>query len=122
MKDPFIIDSELITFFDCDDTLVMWDNKYWEPGDGKIELTEPYDAGTVYLRPHKAHISLLKKFKARNYTIIVWSGNGAQWAKEVIKRLELESYVDVIMSKPIKFVDDLPAEEILTSRIYIEEK
>lgn len=115
-----LIGNEMIVMFDVDDTLVMWANhNHWLPKPGKYEFVDPYDQTTVYLYPHKAHIALLKKYKAQGYTVFVWSAGGGLWAQEVVNVLQLNDHVDFIMSKPLKYVDDLQAKEVLGSRVYI---
>ena len=39
------------------------------------------------------------------------SGNGAEWAAQVVKALKLEEYVDSVETKPSKIVDDKPMED-----------
>lgn len=117
-----VIDNELVVFFDVDDTLVKWSSLYWEPDDNKLQFIDPNDNSTVYLEPHKKHIELLKKYKGRGYIVIVWSAGGYQWAESVVKKLDLLSYVNIVMSKPIKYVDDLQAHEILGTRVFLEDK
>lgn len=115
-----LVGSDLVVVIDCDDTLVMWnESEHWLPGPDKVCLQDPYDQSVVYLVPHKQHINLIKKYKKQGYTVIVWSAAGALWAKEVVDQLKLNDLVDLVMSKPIKYVDDLKAAEILGSRVYI---
>lgn len=114
-----VIENETLVYFDCDDTLVMWSERFAFPGEGKIELEDPYDNSLVHLFPHERHIKLLKDYKARGYTVVVWSAAGYRWTNTIVKTLGLEEYVDYCQSKPIKFVDDLPAANILGERVYI---
>jgi FMN phosphatase YigB (HAD superfamily) len=115
-----VITNDMMVMFDCDDTLVMWNNvNYWVPGPDKYEFIDSTDGGSAFLQIHKAHVNLLKKYKAQGYTVVVWSAAGYRWAESVVKTLQLEDYVDMVMSKPIKYVDDLSAKEILGSRVYI---
>lgn len=113
-----VIKNEWIAAFDVDDSLVMWEHK--DKLTKGIKFIDPHD-GTIHLLvPHKKHIKLLKDFKARGYTIVLWSGGGFSWAETVAKTLEIEDYVDFVMTKFTKFIDDLPAEEVLGSRIYLK--
>ncbi len=113
------IESQTTCFFDVDDTLIMYDNK--EPFDTYI--ADPYETGNeILVRIHQRHVKLLKDFKAKGYFIVVWSAGGAPWAKQVVNTLCLNDYVDIVMSKPLKYVDDRTAEHILGTRIYINEK
>lgn len=108
----------MICFWDVDDTLVLWEHK--DKLTKGLDFIDPHDKSVHMLVPHKKHIKLLKDFKARGYTNIVWSGGGNSWAETVIKTLKLQKYVDIVMTKPMKFVDDLSANEVLGSRIYLK--
>jgi FMN phosphatase YigB (HAD superfamily) len=111
------IDNELVVMFDCDDTLVMHNDQ------GNLLIEDPYNTYTfIDVERHERHIKLLKDFKGRGYTVVVWSAAGAKWAMKVVEALKLEDYVDLVISKPLKYVDDLPAEKILGSRIYLSQK
>lgn len=114
-----IIESEMIVFYDVDDTLVMWDDNSNQPTRGRIKFIDPYNNDTVWLKVHYQHYNLMLKHKAQGYTIFVWSAGGYLWAKEVVNKLNLQGIVDFVMSKPMKFVDDLPAKEIMGTRVYI---
>jgi len=115
------IDNEFVVVCDIDDTLVMWNDEYKQPHAGAMAFLDPYDGSTNYLTPHQKHIDLLRKFKGRGMCVIIWSAAGTQWAKSVINTLGLADFVDVIMTKPSKYIDDLVrAEDILGSRIYLK--
>lgn len=115
-----LIGNDMLVVIDCDDTLVIWnDNEYWVNSSDKVELVDPYDKSVIYLYPHLQHINLIKKYKVQGYTVVVWSAAGCLWAKEVVDKLQINDCVDFIMSKPIKYVDDLNASGILGSRVYI---
>jgi phosphoserine phosphatase len=110
------LDSDNVVFYDVDETLVMWHKEK------EIEIIDPYDKQTLFLKPHKRHIKLLKDHKTRGRTIVVWSAGGYQWAQRVVETLGLTKYVDLVMTKPSCFIDDLPAQEVLVNRIYLEDK
>ena len=120
------IEDGPITYFDVDDTLVMW-----EPIDPESESTEeaivfkdPNNNSNVYLRPHRKHIRLLKRHALSGHKIVVWSAGGSDWAESVVKTLGLENYVTLVVSKPTWYYDDLPANEFLPghSRKYFKDK
>lgn len=102
-------------YFDCDSTLVMWEM------DGSPNAL-PFELyGKKYLLvPHQKHIDKLKEHKREGFTIIVWSAGGAEWSKEVVKVLGLENYVDLMISKPCYYYDDLISPKFLHEhkRIY----
>lgn len=114
-----VFENEYVVAFDVDDTLVMWDEPNI-PGVGKTSFVDPYDGTFHYLIPHEKHVNLLKKYKARGMMVMVWSAGGAKWAEAVINTLGLADYVDVIMTKPSKYVDDLQANEVLGQRVYLD--
>lgn len=70
--------------------------------------------------PMNENINLLKAQKARGYEVIVHSANGFAWAKEVVEKLGLQEYVDEVATKPLKYMDDLPADEWM-QRVFIPE-
>ncbi len=115
-----IIANESTVFIDVDDTLVMW-------GVGAkafdlrpiVKINSPYDGSTNVLYPNLGNIKILKDRKARGSFIVVWSAGGYAWAEAVIKALQLEQYVDLIMTKPHAYVDDKEAKDIMGERIYI---
>lgn len=117
-----LIGNEQNVFFDCDDTLVMRNDREWEPKPGRIKFKDPYQSKDVYyLNPHIKHIQILKEHKERGFTVIVWSAAGHEWAKAVVEGLGLQEYVHYYMTKPAKFFDDLPANEVLGQRVYLKQ-
>jgi phosphoserine phosphatase len=112
-----VIRNESVVCFDVDDTLVMWNHVGTAL---KIPVECPYDGSSFDLTPHESHIKLLKNHKARGHIVVVWSQSGYAWAESVIKTLGLSEYVDFIMTKPRTYVDDLPVQEWLQDRVYIE--
>lgn len=109
--------NELNMYFDVDDTLIMSD---LTKGD-RIVIKCPYKKKTVKVRAvHANHVKLVKDVKSRGYTVVVWSAGGARWAEAVVKALKLTKYVDVVITKPMRIVDDLEAHEFMSSRIYLK--
>lgn len=84
-------------------------------------ITDPHTGTTKRRIPMKGNIELLKKWKKQGYTIMVWSAGSVEWALEVIKILELEEYVDQVMTKPIKYVDDLDCNQWMGNRVFVGE-
>lgn len=116
--------SEQVITFDCDDTLIFWDDQCYTGGalENYIEMICPHDGAKTYHRVHKRHVAFLKKQKAKGYTVVVWSAGGTAWAEAVVLKLGIEGYVDIVMSKPQKYVDDiLDANHILGNHIYLSE-
>lgn len=129
------------TYFDVDDTLVMW--RRGKPGDPDVvavtcppgrhkraaedmgwEVEEmEFSTGewTEYLVPHKGNIEAMKRHKARGHTIIVWSAGGWEWAHAAVVALGLQQYVDLILEKPRWAYDDLPPNEYMPKSQWVED-
>lgn len=65
-----------------------------------IGTTDSQDALAIQL--------LLKRLKKAGHQIIVWSGNGAEYANEKVTNLGLQDYVDEFASK----LDDIERPDI----------
>lgn len=102
---------------DVDDTLVMWHQPV-----NDIIVECPYSGDEIPLKIHKRHVKLLKDHYARGYCVVVWSAAGVAWADAVVDALELRPYIYDTLSKPQKFIDDLPATEVLVNRLYLNDK
>lgn len=115
-----VIDTESTIFVDVDDTLVMWNADIIAANyTSTVRITSPHDGSVSNLLPHRGHIKILKDRKARGSFIVVWSAGGFAWANAVVKALNLEAYVDLIMTKPHAYIDDKQASEIMGERIYL---
>lgn len=115
-----VFKSDKLAAFDVDETLVLWDRDYsFSPNaDGIIPFVDPYypnegEPVLLYLKPNHDAIHLLKQLKANGYSIMVWSKGGYQWAETVVRTLELKDYVDIIMTKPDIYVDDISADKFM---------
>lgn len=109
-----IISNDHVVCFDVDETLIIW---HWDQYK-KTELSEAnqlidikMDNYSTSVEPFKEHIELLKRYKAKGKFIIVWTQSGYKWGEAVVKALGLEEYVDLVLTKPEKYVDDLDANE-----------
>jgi hypothetical protein len=115
-----VIKSEQVVFFDVDNTLVYPAEKY---KGHQGALVEVYDAVTkkhVLMRVNEPNMRLLLEEKHRGSFVIVWSRGGYEWAANVLRALDLESKVDLVMSKPLVYYDDLSIDEWLTYRVFLE--
>lgn len=112
--------NEAILPVDIDGTLITHIHKPIYYTDDCLAVVDPLDSTKViYVEANHAMIRLLKEEHHRGACIKVWSRGGWEWAQNVIKALELEQYVDEIMSKPRSYFDDLPIEKWLTDRVFI---
>lgn len=113
-------------FVDCDETIVQWGPK----GSGDHYPIRKHTVAfkgygrTFYLKPHKKHIAELKKRKKEGFVIVVWTASGAPWAREVVRKLKLSSYVDFCISKPEFYYDDKKQVEFMheQKRLYFKQK
>ena len=116
-----VIKNERVVFFDVDDTLIMW-NGYAEETAEYIKFQDAYSSKILEVIPNHNNIKLLQEKAARGYQVIVWSQGGWGHAKCVIEALKLESFVDIVMTKPTCYVDDLDVSAWFPKRVYIDAK
>lgn len=102
-------------FVDVDKTIITPCNR-----DDTGYIGFNYYGTRVFNKPMYNNIALLKAQKQRGYEVIVHSANGWEWAEEVIRVLNLKKYVDEVATKPLKYMDDIPADQWMT-RIFVEE-
>lgn len=118
-----VIDIESIIFADVDDTLIMWGGIKTSPITGKpypqIAIKNPHDASVYKVTPNKGNIKIIKDRRSRGSVIVVWSAGGYAWAEAVVRALDLEKHVDLVMTKPHGYIDDKEAKDIMGERIYI---
>jgi predicted phosphatase len=109
--------------FDVDDTLIIWDEfsrdlTYTSPD--RLVVICPYDGKPYSFTVHERHVAFLKREKAKGSFVIVWSRSEGAWAEAVCKALNLEDYVDIAMSKPTKYVDDVTdVDHILGTHLFL---
>lgn len=114
-KKPIIFRNNNVSGFDVDGTLISKGRK--RLFEGAIELR--YGDETLYYKPNEEHIRYLKHCSNSGDLIIVWSKNRFQWAEQVVKVLKLEPYVDIVMCKLARHIDDKQTfEEIVGNRIF----
>lgn len=116
-----VINSSRIVMFDVDDTLVIWDWAHL-PSEGQhfVDIVNRKSGCSETVMVHTRHIQLMRQFKARGHTVVVWSQGGSAWAEHVCKILGIESIVDFVMDKPNWYVDDLPCEAFMKSPIFLD--
>jgi phosphoserine phosphatase len=122
-----VIPCKNAVFFDVDDTLIFWNATPEELEERGVEITCPGSlididqdgtetfapAWKALLLPHRKHIEQLKKHKMRGHTVVVWSAGGWDWAKAVVETLQLQNFVDLVISKPVWAYDDLQPGEFI---------
>lgn len=113
-----VIKNENIIHVDIDDTLIIHLNNKDHPDEEYI--INPYTYEKMRIRRSLKHIELIKNYKGRGFYIIAHSGNGWKYTESIIKQLNLEEYIDLVHTKNSRYVDDLPCEEWMGNRIYLE--
>ena len=93
-----------VVYFDVDDTLVLWGKN--DPDRSMLFTCHGFSESLV---PNLEIIRELKKAKREGSTVVVWSQGGADWAEEVVVTLGLKQFVDLVVSKPDTYFDDLAA-------------
>lgn len=118
---PFVLNNETVVLVDVDETLICWSKTFKKPGKNKKLFIDPYTKDKLYLTPHGPHIRLLKQYKARGFAIVVASMAGVLWSQTIVDGLNLNKYVDIVMSKPIKHMDDKEdIKDIVGTRVYLK--
>ena len=97
-------------YFDVDDTIVIWRTIGSEPQEGDVLIED------IVAKPNTKIIEKIKEHKAKGDKVVIWSQGGEEWVNTVVKVLELEEYVDVKLSKPDLYYDDLHCTMWLTSK------
>jgi hypothetical protein len=113
-----IIENEVNVGCDIDLTLVRRANS--NDINNTIKITNPNDNSIHYYVIHNQHVELLKQYKGRGFNIIAWSNNGVRWVQAVVDALGLKDTVSLIMTKPLKHMDDKTnTESVVGARVYI---
>lgn len=108
---------------DVDDTLILYPYDLTRDSAlafGCKEFTDVYTGESFLALPSKEHIKLIKYYKSRGFYIMVHSGNGFKHAESIVKQLGIEEFIDEVCTKSIRYVDDLPCNEWMGGRIYLE--
>lgn len=111
-----VIRNERIIFVDVDETLVHHEKL---PGTEPINVPNTGCFRDILVYANTPMVKILLEEDYRGATIIVWSKGGYEWAEAVIKALQLEFAVDIIMSKPTAYLDDKEISEWLKDRVWI---
>lgn len=109
------VKNENIRPFDVDGCLIVStkESKYMR------SILDPVTGKFIKVGVNSAMVRLLQEEAQRGSYVIVWSRSGYEWAKNVVNALELEQYVNLIMSKPIVYFDDTPVKKWLKDRVFI---
>lgn len=111
------IRKERPSYFDVDNTLLLWKGDVTEPGDNKIEMRD-LNNDVYYLTPNKMLIDLLKLDAIKGYYIVIWSNRGYNWSVEARNKLKLNNYVDECLAKPVRMFDDENPQDFLPKPLH----
>lgn len=114
-----VISNEKTVFFDVDQTLV--DKVYSVDGTAEYDIELDYYGELGRYKTLKKNIQQIKAHKERGWFVIVWTHSGPEWGRQVVEKLGLEDYVDIVCNKPLKHFDDLPANEWMGERVFLKE-
>lgn len=107
-----VVKSDRITFFDVDDTLILWD---------KLDYALPIvEINGREFQVHTKHVQKIHDYHVMGFKVVVWSTSGFQWAETVVKALKLTNEVDYVMSKPHRIFDDVETIEQTLKHGYIK--
>jgi predicted protein tyrosine phosphatase len=111
--------NDTTIYFDVDDTLIMYDT--CDSVCPKcVEVPMLYKDMPTWVHRHEEHLELLMKHKKLGHTIVVWSNQGASWARRVVDILGIAPHVDYCLSKPHKYVDDIgDPRTFMGERVYL---
>jgi predicted phosphatase len=116
-----IVTNERPIPVDVDETLVMHHDPH--SYDITVTIEDPLHPGEyITLGVNAPMVKILKDEKRRGAFITVWSRSGYAWALAVVTALNLEKYVDLVMTKPLVYMDDKDVSEWLKDRVYIGPK
>jgi HAD superfamily phosphatase (TIGR01681 family) len=115
-----VIKKEPTAFFDVDETLILSKVTWSNENERRVNIQDPLNKDNfIVMTAHEQMIRLLKEEKHRGSYIVVWSRGGNEWAANVLRALNLDKYVDLVMSKPMAYFDDKDISEWLPYRVYI---
>lgn len=114
-----IIKNEMITPIDVDGTLVIHDELSDIPPGESVQIYDAVTKKHITMRINRPMVRLLREADSRGDFVIVWSRGGFRWASDVIKALDLVDCVDLVLSKPMAYFDDVEIEQWLPYRVYI---
>lgn len=119
MKKSNVVENDHPWGVDIDDTLLLWDVPVNTPGVRVVEFQEPHLKDITRAVVNENNLRLMKEKKHRGCFIILWSQGGYEYAKAVRDALHLQDYVDLIMTKPVGLIDDLPSSAWLPGPVNI---
>lgn len=103
--------DDKVIFTDVDDTLIIWPHNLH-----KYPNIETFEIGIngpkMIVAANLEMIQFLHSVAAAGVSIVVWSRSGYAWAEHVVKVLQLDNIVSMVVSKPYMFMDDKPITDL----------
>lgn len=116
-----VIQNENTKFFDVDGCLILSKTDTDPKGSEYIAIQDPvHPKYTITMRVHKPNVRCLREEIQRGAHVTVWSRSGWEWARNVVQALGLGETDVTVMSKPLAYFDDMPVEQWLKDRIYLD--
>lgn len=113
------IRNESVVFFDVDGTLILPDEEKYK-NSPSVSVLDPIENKYIPMRKHEPNIRLLVEENHRGSFVVVWSRGGHEWAESVVKALNLYGLVDLIITKPHAYFDDVKIEDWLKNRVFLD--
>lgn len=114
------VESDVTFCIDIDETIILWVDDIKPTPKEAVEFN--FYGQTIYAIPHEDHIRLMKASAARGRNTVVWSGNGKAWVKEVLTKLGLADLDVLVMTKPVGYLDDSPAQNWMGQKVYLQNR
>ena len=115
-----VIKNENVVFVDVDGTLVLPLTKKSRSPNRKVDVYDSITKKFIKMEVHEPNVRLLVEEHHRGSYVIVWSRGGFQWAANVVKALDLTPKVDLVLTKPLLYIDDLKINEWLKYRVFLD--
>lgn len=116
-----VVKSEQVIPVDIDGTLILWGITGSEVAGDCLDYTCPYDQKLKRVKLHRPNMSIFKERLSRGAFFLVWSASGNAKAEAVMQALGYLGHPQVlVLSKPIGYMDDIPCEEWMGPRIWLD--
>lgn len=104
---------------DVDGTLIIHQPPNTIPLGEELDIFDPIENAWIRVRKNLPMIRILKEEFSRGSFLVVWSRGGHAWAESVIQALKLESYIALVMDKPLVYFDDIEISDWLKDRVFL---
>lgn len=102
--------NENVVCFDVDETIVHWHSSDDPTTDMWVIVQDKDKHIEKRVRINTKTVDKIKGHAQVGHFVIVWSAGGYAWANAVINELGLNSFVNMVSTKPKWYVDDEPAD------------